>query len=465
MKIRNIQSYNLGHLFGSLLLLTALLSCEDFLEVDPPIDQLTGTVVFEDAATVDAALAHIYAELRENSLVAGTSNGLGYMMGHYTDELDLYSLNLPDVDNVAQNSVLPSDNTVRNLWNSSYNIIYAANRILEGVESSTGLSEMEKDRFLGEAHFIRSFLHFHLVNLFGPVPYVNTTDYDTNNEVSRTDTDRVYQNILEDLNTAKALLPLSNGGVERLRPDHWTAAALLSRVHLYMEDWEKALDEATYVIANGGFALSPDLNGVFLKESPETLWQLGPNLSGDNTNEGFTYIIVSGPPPNSALSQRLLDSFEEGDARSTAWVGSVSEGEEVWYFNKKYKEFAPTAVTRECSVQFRLAELYLIRAESHARLGNPTQALANINALRARANLDPLSIMDQASLLDAVLTERRVELFLEQGHRFFDLKRTVRANAVLGAFKSGWESTDRLLPIPESELLLNPKLQPQNEGY
>src|SRR6056297_3080819 len=143
MKMRNMQLYKFGHLLCGALLLSILLSCEDFLEVDPPIDQLTGTVVFEDAATVDAALAHIYAELRESSPVAGTSNGLGYLMGHYADELELFSLNLPDVDNVAQNSVLPSDNTVQNLWNSSYNLIYAANRILEGVEASNALTEME----------------------------------------------------------------------------------------------------------------------------------------------------------------------------------------------------------------------------------------------------------------------------------------------------------------------------------
>src|SRR5690606_33256634 len=115
----------------------------------------------------------------------------GYLMGHFTDELDLYSLNLPDVVNVAQNSVLPSDNTVQNLWNSSYNIIYAANRILEGVEPSNGLTDMDKDRFMGEAHFIRGLLHFYLVNLFGAVPYVETTDYDDNSEVSRMEVDLV----------------------------------------------------------------------------------------------------------------------------------------------------------------------------------------------------------------------------------------------------------------------------------
>jgi len=72
---------------------------------------------------------------------------------------------------------------------------------------------------------------------------------------------------------------------------------------------------------------------------------------------------------------------------------------------------------------------------------------------------------DKNSLLAALEHERRIELFSEQGHRFFDLKRTGRATEVLGPLKSNWEQTDVILPIPESELLLNPNLGPQNDGY
>ncbi len=63
------------------------------------------------------------------------------------------------------------------------------------------------------------------------------------------------------------------------------------------------------------------------------------------------------------------------------------------------------------------------------------------------------------------MQERRVEFFTEGGHRFFDLKRAQQLDNALSSLKPGWNSTDALLPLPESELLLNPNLLPQNPGY
>ncbi|MAU15925.1 MAG: RagB/SusD family nutrient uptake outer membrane protein [Muricauda sp.] len=446
-----------------MILLT--LSCEDYLEVDPPKNQLTGEVVFENAATVDAAFAHIYAELRENGFTTGGTQGLSYLMGHYSDELELYSSSLPAVLNYTNNTVLPSDNSVKNLWDTGYGLVYAANAILEGVSSSGSLTEDEKGRLLGEAYFIRAFIHFHLVNLFGEIPYIMTTDYDENKDVGRLELAMVYQYIEGDLLLAKELLAASAPDFERFRPDYWTASALLARVYLYQENWQLAIDEASAILGDSGYALNPDMDRVFLKDSPETLWQLGPGLPGNNTKEAFTFVIVNGPPPNSALTQSLINSFEEGDARFEQWVGSVTDGSETWYFPYKYREYVPTASTQECSIIFRLAEQYLILAEANAQLGNLGPALEFLNTVRGRASLPFLDNLDQASLLQAVQAERRVEFFSEQGHRFFDLKRTGRADAVLAPIKPGWESSDRLLPIPESELLLNPNLLPQNEGY
>jgi len=61
--------------------------------------------------------------------------------------------------------------------------------------------------------------------------------------------------------------------------------------------------------------------------------------------------------------------------------------------------------------------------------------------------------------------ERRIELLGEWGHRWFDLKRTGRADVVLSGLKPNWNSEDVLLPIPESEILSNANLLPQNPGY
>jgi len=81
--------------------------------------------------------------------------------------------------------------------------------------------------------------------------------------------------------------------------------------------------------------------------------------------------------------------------------------------------------------------------------------------VRQRAGLGPVDV--RADMVDAVLRERRAELFTEWGHRWLDLRRTGRADRVLGG-KAGWKSTDELYPIPASELLANPYLT-QNVGY
>jgi hypothetical protein len=113
----------------------------------------------------------------------------------------------------------------------------------------------------------------------------------------------------------------------------------------------------------------------------------------------------------------------------------------------------------------RLAEQYLIRAEARARLGKVPESQADINAIRSRSGLSNTTAADPAALLLAIEKERQVELFSEWGHRWLDLKRTGRADAVLGAEKpTDWQPTDALYPIPQNEILSNPLLT-QNLGY
>jgi hypothetical protein len=107
----------------------------------------------------------------------------------------------------------------------------------------------------------------------------------------------------------------------------------------------------------------------------------------------------------------------------------------------------------------------LIRAEARTHLEDINGARQDIDIIRNRAGLGNTDAATVNGLLEAVLHERQVELFLELGHRFFDLKRMGSADAVLSPIKLGWDATDVLLPIPESEILLNPNLLPQNPGY
>src|SRR5690606_26351960 len=150
-----------------LLTFPLLISCENFLEIEPPINQLVGESVFEEVATVDAALAHLYIQIREDVFTQGRFNGITFLLGHYADELEFLNQNSPEIRNFYNNNVLPTDDSVNEIWNSAYNIIYDCNVILEGVNKSKTLNQNEKDRFIGEAYFIRSFIHFYLMNLFG----------------------------------------------------------------------------------------------------------------------------------------------------------------------------------------------------------------------------------------------------------------------------------------------------------
>jgi len=120
----------------------------------------------------------------------------------------------------------------------------------------------------------------------------------------------------------------------------------------------------------------------------------------------------------------------------------------------------------EYFIVFRVAEQYLILAEASARLNKINDALNAVNVIRARAGLVNLaSTLDQSQSLSAIERERRSELFIEFGHRWFDLKRTDRLNAVMAAFKPGiWKSTADLWPIPLDQLKANKGLT-QNPGY
>ncbi len=448
-----------------MLILSLLYSCGGYLEIDPPKNQLVGEYVFDEAGTVEGALAHIYAGLRDSGPTSGSISGMSYLLGHYADELDHLSESQGTIRNFYNNSVLSADGTVNGLWNSSYGLIYESNRILEGVSDSDALEQTDKDRFMGEAYFIRALVHLYLTNMFGDIPYVDTTDYRANATVSRMGRDAILELLLADAQKARELLTKRSASEGRFTPDHWTAAALLARIYLDQGNWEGALAQAMYIISEGPFELEPDLDLVFQKTSVETLWQLDPGSPGTNTQEGRVFVAVSAPPSNTALSNGLLDAFEFGDLRLNHWVGTISDGDRTYHFPFKYKQNTPTGVTEECSVLFRLAEVYLIAAEAEAHLGLIDEARNHLNAIRQRASLPSLTITDQQAMFDAVLQERRVELFSELGHRFFDLKRMERADAELSLSKPFWEETDILLPLPENELLKNPNLLPQNEGY
>jgi hypothetical protein len=119
----------------------------------------------------------------------------------------------------------------------------------------------------------------------------------------------------------------------------------------------------------------------------------------------------------------------------------------------------------EYNVTLRLAEQYLIRSEARAQLTKISGAQADLDSVRIRAGLAKTTASTKDDLLTAIASERKVELFGEFSHRWFDLKRTGKADQVIGALKPAtWKSTAVLAPIPSDERLKNPSLT-QNDGY
>ncbi|MET3018331.1 RagB/SusD family nutrient uptake outer membrane protein [Flavobacterium hydatis] len=439
-------------------------ACDSFLEVDLPKSQLTNTTVFQDYTTANAAMADVYAKIRDKGLLTGTQFGLSNQLGNYTDELTFYGTPTSATSGFYTNVILPSNSTVTLFWNNSYNQIYAANAVLEGVRSST-FSTQEKVQLEGEALFVRALLHFYLLQLFGDIPYIQTTDFRANSIITKTPSDQVYEHIITDLKTAEGLLLPSYPNIERIRPNSFVAKALLARVYLYRGAWEDANKMATALLENNSlYVFENTLSKVFLKNSTETIWQFMPSVAGKNTDEGVLFIFTSGPPTLVSLSELLMNSFTATDLRKTTWTTMVSKGTLTWYYASKYKEPKVSSTSKEYSIVLRLTEQYLIRAEARAVLGNLIGAKEDLNKIRKRAGLSDTVANTKEEILTAILEERRKEFFTEYGHRFFDLKRMGKLDTVL-SIKPGWNTTDGLLPIPENELTLNPNLKPQNPGY
>lgn len=442
--------------------------CSDFLEVDVEKSQITKDKVFEDDIIATSAVMGIYSDMYASpSFANGNYVSVTGLCGMSSNQLHYYSNNAV-FDAFGRYDISSENSNVLALWKSLYYTIYSANNAFEGLNSSISISDEVKDQLIGEVLFVRAFSYFYLVNLFGDVPLVLSTDYRMNSVLNRNEAMEVYDQIIDDLVRAKTLLSYDYPTAERTRPNKSVAAALLARVYLYIKDWSKAELNASEVIEDGRYKLLQDLNAVFLKGSEEAIWQLRPSAPSCNTNEGITFLLVYPPNINSSspfgLTNEVLNAFEQGDFRRKVWVDSlISEGQ-IFYYPFKYK--MNYGELSEYSMVVRLSEMYLIRSEARFFLDEMDSSVADLNLVRQRAGIASIDGQGIAgdSLLMLIEREREVELLAEWGHRWLDLKRTDRADDVLGELP-GYSSFDSLYPIPKGEFDKNPFLGDQNDGY
>jgi hypothetical protein len=449
-----------------LLLIMGMGSCKKIVSIDLPGSRLVSSSIFKDSLTAQAATNGMYSKLY---------NGSGSGTSFYSYPLTITPALSADetyavqnsLDPFASNNISSGDDNVSRFWADSYNTIYNANSIIEGVAMSANLSPGLKNELSAEAKFIRAFCHFYLVNYFGAVPLVTTTNLNVTKSLGRSPVTEVYQQIISDLLDSKTELPLnySWSDNDRTRPNSYAASALLARVYLYTNNWIQAETEASRVIATSNmYGINQDLAKVFTKTSTETIFQFYTNL------RGFTYVgehtvAVAGYTPSNALGKSLISAFEVRDNRPQNWISSVTADGINYPYAYKYKMYNGIGNNTELDVVLRLAETYLIRAEARMKQSNFQGAQDDLNVIRSRAGENLSAALTQTTLTTAIAHERQTELFYEWGHRWLDLKRTGQADVVLKAEKPlGWQTTDQLYPIPQSAMSTNSNLY-QNPGY
>jgi hypothetical protein len=451
-----------------------MLGCNSLVEVDPPGTRPPPELIFQDDLTAVSAVRGMYSEMSSQPYF--NNAGIGLLSSLSADDM---TVQLPgrgiskDRLPFETNAIDPSNALVKEYcWQPGYRYIYIANAILEGLATSTGVSDTMKNQLRAEALFIRAFSNFYLTNLFGAIALPTSTDFNKNLHIGRASSVEAYDAIITDLLEAQQLFSndkdfsFTKDDFPRSRASYWATTALLARVYLYLEKWTEAEQQATAVLDQTSlFTLSDSLTGVFLAKSKEVIWQLLPVIDGMGPYEAQLFVPGENEKPKVYLTESFLDALEPDDQRATHWIGTAIVSDTAYLFSNKYQQ---SNSRDQFHVELRLAELNLIRAEARAHLDNLSGAIDDVDMLRHRAGLTLFKgqSFTRDALLQKIAQERRMELFAEGGHRWLDLKRTDKASTALSLIDyKRWEDTDELYPVPQSEIVSNPNLGPQNHGY
>jgi hypothetical protein len=439
-------------------------SCNKLIEIPShPTDKISADQVYTDSLNVMAALSGIYMNFG-----AGGSSGsintsyLVFFTGFSSDELWPAS-DATGLNEIYLNKIRTDNGNVNTLWTSGYSGIYQTNDFLNGVPKSSKLSASLRKQVTGEALICRALYYFNLVQLFDGVPLITGTDYKENAVKPRVSADSVYAFIIGDLNNAITQLSETYPSAGRLRPNVHTARAMLAKVYLTRSQWQQAAEQASQVLGSNLYTLEP-LSKVFLDGSKEAIWQMASTSNYGQTVDANYLIPYTGSVPTYALTNAQMNAFETTDQRKQTWTGATTVNTVTYYYPWKYKNRDLANTPKEYYMFFRAGEQFLIRAEANAQRGLLDSARADLNRIRTRAGLAGTTAVSKEDVLMAIERERQTEMFCEGGHRWFDLKRTGRATAVLQPIKADWQATDTLYPIPQQQMDTNPFLT-QNKGY
>lgn len=435
-------------------------SCESLIEVDLPNDRLNQENVYKDLNTTKSALNAIYINLRNNPFFSKDVSGTNFRMSLFTDELDFVGTS---VEYFHQNSIEPNDSEVTKWWNTAYQAIYTVNLFINNLSQSPYIDTINKNQLLGEAYTLRALYYQNLVQFYGAIPYTTSIDYNYNTVIGKTPVDQVFLKIEEDLLKGMELLSNQYRSTDRYYINKTVAELILAENYLLQGRENLAELYSQTIVDNKFYEIETDLSKTFKKTAKSTLWQLSPEQNTNTIPEASLYLFTAIGGFTATVSDKLLNEFDLHDLRRTHWITEVNSNNQTYYGVYKYKN--RTDNTDENSIFYRVEHAYFILAESLLKQAKNVQAIEVINKIRNKRGLDDLPLnLNKEQIEQNLLQESFKEFFTESVQRFFTLKRWDKLNE-LALTKPNWQDRYRQLPIPETQLLLNKNLHPQNTGY
>lgn len=482
---------NIIHLIILASVLTTASCKKDFIE-RIPVSSVTIDNLYKTDKDYQDAVIGTYAALRDSY---STMWQYGDIRG---DDAFIYVSNQPSTQAVDVFSINSTDGLLNTTWANYYLVINRANNILTRIENADVAVVKNKDRYIGEAKFLRALAYFNLVRIFGDVQMItNVPTTEETLKTPRTPAVTIYSDIIiKDFADAATKLPIVYTGADVGRATKGAALALLGKVYLTIKDFVKAetvLKEIT--TAPFTYALLSNFNDlvdysknehhseyIFDIEHESNLNSMGSiytNQFMPNVVQMLTfYGIAGGFGESMSPTTSFVNLWEAGDKRkditvqccgswtnpNTGVVIKFNPGTSQSY-TRKY--ITPVTVLNDSKANWkvvRYADVLLMLAEAMNENGKTTEALVPLNQVRTRAGLQAYTNLTQTVLRDAVALERRFELAFE-GHRWFDLVRTGKALNALAPV--GMKDYMTIFPVPlrEVQVMNNASIFPQNPGY
>lgn len=377
----------------------------------------------------------------------------------------------------------PGDRWATEPWQELYKSIARCNNII--INTSQSLPATDRNALVGQAHFLRAFDYWYLVNLYGNVPLITEAPDLDNLLVNQASPQDVWNQIIADLEMAETMLPASWSGENQGRPTSGAATALKGKSYLYMGQWTDAHQTLDDLV--GQYSLLPAAQfgenfSTTNENNSESVFELqflgqanfvwGSDIP--QTGTMGNYHIDYAPPAKSPDQSHVVnpwlkelfeangDTFRRNETLAYDYVGATGYGGMPFntdfvddipvandanvepIFSKKYSgmdigtrgevDFLGTNVGNNWRI-IRYADVLLMLAEALNEDGMTAMAGGYVNMVRERpgSGLTPIATtLSQADMRQAIIDERAMELAGE-GHRFFDLVRWDLADDYMGA--------------------------------